>query len=157
MLNVVLFQPEIPQNTGNIARTCACAGARLHLIHPFGFHLTERNIRRAGMDYLSQVEIVQWQSTDAFLEAHGSERLYLFTGAANVNYAKVDYRAVDGEEVYLCFGRESAGIDPEVLTRYPETCVRIPMAPEKRSLNLANSVAIGVYEALRQTGFPDLA
>lgn len=156
-INVVLFQPEIPQNTGNIARTCACAGASLHLVHPLGFHLTERNIRRSGMDYFEHVSLVQWESDEAFLEAHGDDELFLFTGRAAKLFADVDYaRASETGELYLCFGRESAGIDEEILDRYDDRCVRIPMIPDRRSLNLANSVAIALYEAQRQLGYPGL-
>ena len=156
-VHVVLFQPEIPQNTGNIARTCACAGATLHLVHPLGFHLTERNIRRSGMDYFEHVQVVQWPSSEEFLQAHGDDALFLFTGQANRSFADVDYRkALVSGDVYLCFGRESAGIEPDILQAREERCVRIPMMPERRSLNLANSVAIGLYEALRQLDYPNL-
>ena len=156
-VHVVLFQPEIPQNTGNIARTCACAGATLHLVHPLGFHLTERNIRRSGMDYFEHVQVVQWPSSEEFIQVHGEEALFLFTGQANRAYTDVDYRKAMGDgDVYLCFGRESAGIDSEILHAREGQCVRIPMMPTRRSLNLANSVAIGLYEALRQLGHPGL-
>ena len=155
-LNVVLFQPEIPQNTGNIARTCACTGASLHLVHPMGFQLTERNIRRSGMDYFEHVDLTLWNSNEQFLEAHGQDKLFMFTGAANRNFADVDYLGAEDEDVFLCFGRESAGIDPWILERYANRCVRIPMMPNRRSLNLANSVAIGLYEALRQHGYVGL-
>ena len=157
-IHVVLFEPEIPQNTGNIARTCACAGAALHLVHPLGFHLTERNIRRSGMDYFEHVELEQWPSADAFLEAHGEDALFLFTGRGSATYHEVDYaQAASAGDVFLCFGRESTGIDEAILDRYPGRCVRIPMMPGRRSLNLANSVAIALYEAQRQLGFPGLA
>lgn len=153
-LNVVLFQPEIPQNTGNVARTCACVGATLHLVHPLGFQLTERNVRRSGMDYFGQVEIVQWPTSGAFLEAHGNEALYMFTGRAQRAFGEADYASP--EDIYLCFGRESEGIDADILRRYADRCVRIPMMAGRRSLNLANSVAIGLYEALRQRGYSNL-
>ena len=153
-VNIVLFQPEIPQNTGNIARTCDCAGAALHIVHPLGFHLTERNLRRAGMDYFEEVELIQWASTEAFLEAHGADDLFLFTGRAHKSYGEIDYGAID--DIFLCFGRESSGIDPWVLDRYEERCVRIPMLNGRRSLNLANSVAIALYEAQRQRCFPGM-
>jgi tRNA (cytidine/uridine-2'-O-)-methyltransferase len=156
-LHVVLFQPEIPQNTGNIARTCACVGATLHLVHPIGFHMTERNIKRSGMDYFSHVELLQWASSEAFLDSHGEDALFLFTGQAKKTFTDVSYVDASGKtDVYLCFGRESAGIDQWILDRYHDKCVRIPMMPNRRSLNLANSVAIGVYEAQRQRGFPGL-
>ena len=157
-IHIVLFQPEIPQNTGNIARTCACAGADLHLVHPLGFHLTERNIRRSGMDYFEHVNVTQWESSEAFLEAHGSDELYMFTGQTTQLFSEIDFKkCTAGADVYLCFGRESAGIDDDILQRYCDRCVRIPMIPGRRSLNLANSVAIGLYEAMRQIGYPGMA
>lgn len=152
MLNIVLVEPEIPQNTGNIARTCACTGARLHLVEPMGFHATERNLRRAGCDYWDEVEIVRWPCADAFFEAHGADELHLFTGHATRSYAKIRY----GADAFLVFGRESRGLDPIYLERFADCCVRIPMREGLRSLNLSNSVAIGVYEALRQQGYPSL-
>ena len=156
-VHVVLFQPEIPQNTGNIARTCACAGAALHLVHPLGFHLTERNIRRSGMDYFEHVEMRQWESTEAFLRENGEKELFMFTGSSKRSYEQVDYaQAARNGDLFLCFGRESAGIDEDVLRQYESRCVRIPMCEGRRSLNLANSVAIGLYEALRQLAFPGM-
>lgn len=152
MLNVVLIEPEIPQNTGNIARTCACMGARLHLVEPMGFRLTQRNLARAGCDYWDEVEIVRWSCVDEFFEAHGADELHLFTGRTNRNYVDVAY----GADAFLLFGRESAGIDPAILDRYADCCVRIPMREGLRSLNLSNAVAIATYEALRQSGFAEL-
>ena len=152
MLNIVLVEPEIPQNTGNIARTCACVGARLHLIEPMGFRLTQRNLARAGCDYWDEVDIVHWPSVHEFLGAHDGDELHLFTGRAERSYTD----AVYGDEAYLLFGRESRGIDPEILERYEARCVRIPMREGLRSLNLSNSVAIAAYEALRQHGFRGL-
>ena len=149
-MNVVLIEPEIPQNTGNIARTCACTGATLHLVEPMGFRLTQRNLARAGCDYWDEVDIVRWSCADEFLEAHGNDELHLFTGCSSVAYTD----AVYGEDAFLLFGRESAGIDPAILDRFASQCVRIPMREGLRSLNLSNAVAIGVYEALRQQGFP---
>lgn len=148
-LHIVLFEPEIPQNTGNIARTCACIGATLHLVEPLGFRPSERNLKRAGLDYWDDVKIVHHASTKAFLDEHGADNLYFFTGQAERSYAEVDY----AEEVFLVFGRESRGIDPEILERYAAQCVRIPMKEGLRSLNLSNAAAIGAYEALRQNGF----
>lgn len=163
MLNIVLIEPEIPQNTGNIARTCACTGATLHLVEPMGFRLTERNLKRSGCDYWDEVEIVRWSCADEFLEAHGAgtgandgagaDELHLFTGQASRRYTDVVY----GEDAYLLFGRESAGIDPAILARFADRCVRIPMRDGLRSLNLSNAVAIAAYEALRQRSFPDLS
>lgn len=153
MLNIVLIEPEIPQNTGNIARTCACVGARLHLVWPLGFQPTERNLRRAGCDYWDEVDIVRWACADEFLEAHGGDELHLFTGRTQRAYTDASY----GADAFLLFGRESAGIDPAILERYADRCVRIPMREGLRSLNLSNAVAIAAYEALRQQGFPQLA
>ena len=149
MLNIVLIEPEIPQNTGNIARTCACTGARLHLVEPMGFRLTQRNLARAGCDYWDEVDIVRWSCAEAFLEAHGQDELHLFTGQAGRTFTDVRY----GDGAFLLFGRESAGIDPAILERFAERCVRIPMREGLRSLNLSNAVAIAVYEALRQQVF----
>ena len=152
MISSVLFEPEIPQNTGNIARTCACIGATLHLVEPMGFRLTSKNLNRAGCDYWDQVELVRWPSTAAFLEAHDGSDLWFFTGQTNRSYIDADY----GDDPYLIFGRESRGIDPAILEAYEDRCVRIPMREGLRSLNLSNSVAIGAYEALRHQGFPNL-
>lgn len=148
----MLVEPEIPQNTGNIARTCACVGARLHLVEPMGFRLTDRNIKRAGCDYWDKVEIVRWPCAEAFFEAHAADEMHLFTGHADVRYSDVSYE----EGAYLVFGRESCGIDRVYLERFAASCVRIPMRDDLRSLNLSNAVAIGAYEALRQRGFPRL-
>lgn len=152
-LHIVLFEPEIPQNTGNIARTCACVGATLHLVEPLGFRPSERNLRRAGLDYWDDVEIVHHASTEAFLMEHSADNLYFFTGQAERSYAEVDYSG----EVFLVFGRESRGIDPVILDRFAAQCVRIPMKGQSRSLNLSNAVAIGAYEALRQSAFAGLS
>lgn len=151
-IHVVLFEPEIPQNTGNIARTCACTGAELHLVEPMGFHLTQRNIRRSGMDYWDDVVLHRWGSTKEFLDAHQNDHLVFFTG--QTDHSLYDKPLIG--EVYLIFGRESRGIDQEILDQYADHCVRIPMKTNKRSLNLSNSVAIGVYEVLRANGFYDL-
>ena len=156
MLNVVLVEPEIPQNAGNIARTCACTGARLHLIEPMGFRPTSRNLARAGCDYWDQVDIKRWSCAQEFFEAHGSHNLWLFTGQADRSFGQVDY-VNSGQDVYLVFGRESRGLDQQIIDAFPDRCVRIPMKGDARSLNLANSVAIGVYEVLRQQGFEGLA
>lgn len=152
MLNVVLVEPEIPQNAGNVARTCACVGARLHLVEPMGFHATTRNLKRAGCDYWDKVEIVRWPCVEEFLEAHGSDELHLFTGQAQRLYTEDAY----GADAFLLFGRESRGIDPAILEAYRRCCVRIPMREGLDSLNVSNSVAIGVYEALRQQRFPQV-
>lgn len=151
-LNVVLFEPEIPQNTGNIARTCACTGTRLHLVEPMGFRLSSKHLGRAGMDYWDMVDIVRWSCTEEFLEAHGTDDLHFFTGGALRDYVDRDY----SKDAYLVFGRESRGIDMQILKRNEKRCVRIPMVEGMRSLNLSNSVAIAVYEVLRRGGFEGL-
>lgn len=153
-LNVVLFEPEIPQNTGNIARTCACTGSILHLVEPMGFRLTEKHLGRAGMDYWNEVQVVRWSCTREFLEAHGDDDLHFFTGHTPALYTDASY---DDADTYLVFGRESRGIDADILQRFEDRCVRIPMAAGMRSLNLSNSVAIAVYEVLRDAGFPRLS
>ncbi len=152
-LNIVLVEPEIPQNTGNIARTCACTGARLHLVEPMGFRLSQKNLARAGCDYWDEVDIVRWPCAAAFFEACDGEELHLFTGHASRSFAEVFY----GEGAYLVFGRESRGLDREVIDARAERCVRIPMRDGLRSLNLSNAVAVAAYEALRQQGYPALS
>ncbi|QOS69584.1 tRNA (cytidine(34)-2'-O)-methyltransferase [Eggerthella guodeyinii] len=152
-LNIVLVEPEIPQNTGNIARTCACTGARLHLVEPMGFRLSQKNLARAGCDYWDEVDIVRWPCAAAFFEACDGEELHLFTGHAARSFAEVSY----GEGAYLVFGRESRGLDREVIDARAERCVRIPMRDGLRSLNLSNAVAVAAYEALRQQGYPALS
>ena len=153
MLNIVLVEPEIPQNAGNIARTCACTGSRLHLIEPMGFRPTEKNLKRAGCDYWDAVDIVRWPYLGAFLEAHGEDELHLFTGAASRTYAEVAY----GPDAFLLFGRESRGLDADLIERFADECVRIPMGAGLDSLNVSNAVAIAAYEVLAQQGFPDLS
>ena len=152
MLNIVLVEPEIPQNTGNIARTCACIGARLHLVEPMGFRPTARNLARSGCDYWDKVDIVRWPCARDFFDAHALDALHLFTGHATASYADVAY----GPDDFLVFGRESRGLDAEWMDAFASSCVRIPMAEGLRSLNLSNSVAIAAYEALRQLDFPGL-
>ena len=153
MLNIVLVEPEIPQNAGNIARTCAVTGSRLHLIEPMGFRPTEKNLKRAGCNYWNDVDIVRWPCVEAFLEAHGADELHLFTGAAARLYTEVSY----GLEAFLLFGRESRGLDPALIERFADRCVRIPMRLALDSLNVSNAAAIAAYEALRQQGFPGLS
>ena len=148
-LNVVLYEPEIPANTGNIGRTCVATGARLHLIEPLGFLLTEKAIRRSGMDYWQDLDVARYVDFEDFLEKNPGARLYMATTKARKVYTEVSYEP----DCYLMFGKESAGIPEEILVRYQETSVRIPMIGETRSLNLSNSVAIMLYEALRQNSF----
>lgn len=152
-LHIVLFEPEIPQNTGNIARTCAALGATLHLVHPLGFTITDRQLKRAGLDYWHMLDIRHHDSTAAFLDAHTDAPLWFFTTKAKYTYADITY----GEEAYLVFGKESAGIDESILVEYPTRCIRIPMRHEARSLNLSNSVAVGAYEFERQHQFSGLS
>jgi tRNA (cytidine/uridine-2'-O-)-methyltransferase len=149
MLNIVLHEPEIPANTGNIGRTCVAAGARLHLIEPLGFHLTEKALKRAGMDYWSQLDVTRYVDFDDFLAKNPGARIYMATTKAKHVYTEVQYE----DDCYIMFGKESAGIPEEILVNNEENCIRIPMMGDIRSLNLGNSVAIVLYEALRQQGF----
>lgn len=151
-LNIVLYEPEIPANTGNIGRTCAAAGARLHLIEPLGFQLNEKAIKRAGMDYWQDLDVTRYVDWQEFLGKNPEAKIYMATTKARRLYTEARY--VPG--CYLMFGKESAGIPEEILKEYPEACVRIPMVGETRSLNLANSVAIVLYEALRQNQFANM-
>lgn len=151
-LHIVLIEPEIPQNTGNIARTCAAIGATLHLVHPLGYTITDRQLKRAGLDYWHLLDIRHHDSVDSFLATHGDDALWFFTTKARNTYADVTY----GSDAFLVFGKESAGIDESILVRYPKQCIRIPMREEARSLNLSNSVAIGAYEFARQQQFSNL-
>lgn len=153
-LHVVLFEPEIPQNAGNIARTCACTGATLHLVEPMGFRYTQRNLARAGLDYWDKVSIVRHASVAQFLEEHEGKRMLFFTGNTDRSFYSEDLSGAG--ELYLIFGRESRGIDADVLSSHADACVRLPMREGLRSLNLSNAVAIGVYETLRQNAFEAL-
>lgn len=149
MLNVVLHEPEIPANTGNIGRTCVAAGARLHLIEPLGFKLGEKELKRAGLDYWDKLDVTVYDNFEDFLEKNPGAKIYMATTKAQKTYAEVSYE----EDCYIMFGKESAGIPEEILIEHEDTAVRIPMIGDIRSLNLSNSVAIVVYEALRQHGF----
>lgn len=151
-MNIVLHEPEIPANTGNIGRTCAATGTRLHLIEPLGFQLTEKSLKRAGMDYWSQLDVTRYVSFEDFLQKNPGAKLYMASTKAPRGYTEAAYEP----DCYLMFGKESAGIPEEILMKYPETAVRIPMMPGTRSLNLGNSVAVLLYEALRQNGFAQL-
>ena len=152
-LNIVLYEPEIPYNTGNIGRTCVATGTRLHLIEPLGFHLTEKAIKRAGMDYWDQLDVTRYVNYEDFLEKNPGAKIYMATTKGRHVYTEVNYEP----DCYIMFGKESAGIPEELLLENQERAVRIPMIGDIRSLNLANSVAILTYEALRQQGFPDLS
>ena len=152
MIDIVLVEPEIPMNTGNIARTCAATGARLHLIEPLGFDISDRAVKRAGLDYWHLVELSVYPSFDAFLSSHPDSNLWLATTKAPRSYAGADFSG----DVTLVFGKETAGLPAELRSRYRDRCIRIPIRAQARSLNLSNSVAILCFEALRQQGFPGL-
>lgn len=151
-LNIVLFEPQIPQNTGNIARTCACTGARLHLVGPMGFVVEDKKLKRAGLDYWHLLDITYYDNTADFLKKHCFDPLWFFTTKGRKVYSEAAYPA----DSYLIFGREDAGISEEILLQHPETCLRVPMNSSARSLNLSNTVAIATYEVLRQWSFPQL-
>jgi tRNA (cytidine/uridine-2'-O-)-methyltransferase len=152
MFNVVLVEPEIPQNTGNIARTCAATGCVLHLVGPLGFSLDDRYLKRAGLDYWPLVDVRYYENYREFEEKNTGASMYFLTTKAKKCYADVAYEP----GCYLVFGKETAGLPQELLNAHRERCVRIPMVDDARSLNLSNSVAIVVYEALRQNGFRGL-
>ncbi|MBR1497640.1 MAG: tRNA (cytidine(34)-2'-O)-methyltransferase [Oscillospiraceae bacterium] len=154
MIDIILHEPEIPMNTGNIARTCACTGARLHLIRPLGFDISDRAVKRAGLDYWKYVDLTVYDSLEDFFAKTGEDNLWLATTKAPRSYAEADFSAGD---VRLMFGKETAGLPEALRERFRSRCIRIPMRGPVRSLNLANSVAILCYEALRQQGFPELA
>ena len=175
MFHIVLLEPEIPANTGNIGRTCLCTGSHLHLIEPMGFILNDKNLKRAGMDYWKDLDVTVYDCWEDFVEQNKDKvailpedaaaedaatdaapikkaRLWMATTKAQKTHDQADFK--DGD--YIMFGKESAGIPEELLLEHRETCIRIPMAPEQRSLNLSNSAAVVLYEALRQTGYPGL-
>lgn len=154
MINVVLLEPEIPQNTGNIVRTCAATGAKLHLIEPFGFTFEDKFLKRAGLDYWDLADISVYKSFDDFLEKNNEKinKMFFASTKASHNHTEISY----GEDCWVMFGRESRGIPEEILHDNYDKCVRIPMRANTRSLNLANSVAIIVYEYLRQHDFDDM-
>lgn len=151
-LNIVLIEPQIPQNTGNIARTCAVTGARLHLVKPLGFEVDDKKLKRAGLDYWDKLDISYYDNISEFYEKN-SGNYYYFTTKGKKVYSDVEYP----DNCYIIFGREDKGINESILYDNYESCVRIPMRNELRSLNLSNSVAISVYEILRQWDFPDLS
>lgn len=154
MINVVLVQPEIPQNCGNIARTCAATGARLHLIRPLGFDISDRAVKRAGLDYWHLVEVSDYEDLEDFFRRNpDATDLWLTTTKAPRPYQEADFR--DG--CWLFFGKETAGLPMDFRQAHRDRCIRLPMREEARSLNLSNTVAVCVYEALRQTGFPGLS
>lgn len=150
MFNIVLVEPEIPQNTGNIVRTCAATGCRLHLVRPLGFEVTDKYLKRAGLDYWKDAEIVYYDSFGEVLKANPKSSFYFFTTKARKVHSDVRFNAGD----FLVFGKETRGLPEELLLEHKDNCVRIPMIADTRSLNLSNSVAIAVYEGLRQNGYP---
>ena len=151
-LNIVLHEPEIPANTGNIGRTCVATGTRLHLIKPLGFDISDKAVKRAGLDYWPKLDVTVYESYEDFLERNPGAKIYYATTKGPQTYVDVQYE----EDCFIMFGKESAGIPEEILVEHEETCIRIPMLPEIRSLNLSNSVAIVLYEALRQQGFESM-
>ena len=152
MLNIVLVEPEIPQNCGNIARTCAATGSRLHLIRPLGFEISEKAVKRAGLDYWHLVDVREYENLADFFSKNDVQKMYCLSTKAPRCYTQADLTG----DCYLFFGKETKGLPEDFLEQHRESCVRIPMRAEARSLNLSNSVAIAVYEALRQQDFPDL-
>ena len=151
-INIVLHEPEIPQNTGNIARICIATGAKLRLIKPLGFSVDDKHLKRAGLDYWKKVDVTYYENLDEFLKTCSPENLYLFTKKASQSYDEIKFSG----DVYLVFGKETYGLHEEILERFKEKCYRIPMRRDARSLNLANAVAVIVYEALRQNDYPSL-
>lgn len=152
MINIVLYSPEIPQNTGNISRTCAVTGARLHIIKPIGFEISDRTLKRAGLDYWSKLDVTYYENYEDFSRQNPDGEYYFFSSHATRSYAEVDYP----DNVYLIFGRESVGLPQELLAENANCSLRIPMRRTLRCLNLSNSVAIAVYEVLRQNNFDGL-
>ncbi len=151
-LNIVLVEPEIPQNTGNIARTCAATGARLHLVRPMGFEVDDKKLKRAGLDYWYLLDITYYENLDDFFEKNKDGEFFFFSTKAQKRHTDVNYP----DKAYLVFGKETRGLPEWLLMKHKESCVRIPMLSEARSLNLSNSVAIAVYETLRQWDYPKL-
>ncbi len=151
-LNIVLVEPQIPQNTGNIARTCAATGARLHLVEPMGFHVDDKKLKRAGLDYWHLLDITYYEDLDDFFEKNRDGSFFYFSTKARHVHSDMTYP----DNCYLVFGREDAGLPEELLKSNEQSCVRLPMREEARSLNLSNTVAVGVFEVLRQWGYPEL-
>lgn len=151
-MNIVLLEPEIPYNTGNIGRTCVTTNTSLHLIKPYGFKLDEKNVRRAGLDYWGDLDVHEYDSFEEFLEKNNNPKVYMGTTKARQTYVDVNYEP----DAFIMFGKESAGIPEEILLQHKEDCIRIPMAEGTRSINLSNAAAIVLFEALRQNEFLDL-
>ena len=153
MINIVLVEPEIPNNTGAIGRTCVCTDSRLHLIRPLGFDISDKAVRRAGMDYWFDIDLHVYDSIEEYFEKNGDENIWLATTKAPHSYHECDFTT---EDVTFLFGKESAGLPEWLREKYADRCIRIPMMPAVRSLNLSNAAAILTYEALRQQNFPNL-
>ena len=152
MLNIVLVEPEIPQNCGNIARTCAATGARLHLIHPLGFDVSEKAVKRAGLDYWNLVQVFEYENLEDFFQKNQVQQMWCLSTKAPRSYTEAEFQ----DECYLFFGKETKGLPEDFLEAHRQSCIRLPMRQESRSLNLSNAVAITVFEALRQLDFPGL-
>lgn len=152
-LNIALIEPEIPQNTGNIARTCAATGARLHLVGPMGFQITDKQVKRAGLDYWDKLSITYYDSTQEFFERNKGGEFYYFTTKAEITHSDMKYE----NGAFLVFGKETKGLPEELLKANHDSCVRLPMRGIIRSLNLSNAVCVGTYEVLRQWGYPELS
>lgn len=152
LFNIVLVEPEIPSNTGNISRTCAVTGASLHLVRPLGFDISDKQVKRAGLDYWEYLDIHEYENIEEFFEKNRGGRFFFCTTKAKHVYTEPEYREGD----FFIFGKETKGLPEELLAQHPDECIRIPMLPTLRSLNLSNSVAIAVYEALRQVGFENM-
>lgn len=155
-LNIVLVEPEIPSNTGNISRTCSVIDASLHLVHPLGFDISEKAVRRAGLDYWDTLDLYEYQNFDEVLKKYPDGDFYYCTTKGKNTYSDMNYAENGGKDIFLVFGKETKGLPEELLRRNMDKCIRIPMKKEKRSLNLSNSVAIAAYEVLRQTEFENL-
>lgn len=156
MNNIVLFQPEIPANTGNIARTCVATGTRLHLIMPIGFSIDDKHLKRAGLDYWEHLDLVIWDSLDHFLENTNSKNYFLVTKFGKKLYSDFDFSNLNNEDLYFIFGRETKGLPEEFRKKYANKTLKIPMTDKVRSLNLSNTAALLIYEALKQQGFKNL-
>ena len=156
MNNIVLYQPEIPANTGNIARTCVGTNTRLHLIRPLGFSIDDKQVKRAGLDYWKDLDLVVWDSFDEFLEATSDKNYFLITKFGQKTYSDFDFSNKNNEEIYFIFGRETKGLPKEFREKYSDKALRIPMSENVRSLNLSNTAALIIYEALRQQNFSKL-
>ena len=152
ILNIVLLEPEIPMNTGNIGRTCVATGTRLHIIKPLGFDVSDKALKRSGLDYWKDIDVTYYENFEHFLEINKNAKIFMATTKAKKTYADVTY----SEDDFIMFGKESAGIPEEILLKFKETCIRIPMLSEYRSLNLSNAAAIILFEALRQNNFNNL-